>query len=67
MNKIQVLFREKDGSENYGEAYVKANESITDDQIPSASKEGYELIGWKNAQTDTDWNFATDTVRENRR
>lgn len=62
MNKIQVLFREKDGSENYGEAYVKANESITDDQIPSASKEGYELIGWKNAQTDTDWNFATDTV-----
>ena len=54
MNKIQVLFREKDGSENYGEAYVKANESITDDQIPSASKEGYELIGWKNAQTDTD-------------
>ena len=64
MNKIQVLFQEKDVYGKYGEAYVKVNELITDDQIPSATKVGYELTGWKNAKTDTDWNFATDTVTE---
>ena len=62
MNKVTVIFREKDSDKKYGEAYVVAKDKISENQIPEAVKKGYELTGWKNEADDGEWNFAQDTV-----
>lgn len=62
MNKITVIFREKDSDKKYGEAYVVAKDKISESQIPEAVKKGYELTGWKNEADDREWDFAQDTV-----
>ena len=64
MNKLKVIFREKDATENYGEAYVIAKEKIDEKQIPSINKKGYEIVGWQLETNDRNWNFDKDTVTE---
>ena len=65
LNKRSVIFQEKDdATQKYGELYVLPKEKIATDQVPSVKKEDNELLGWKNAKNDEDWDFATDTVTE---
>lgn len=62
MNKLTVIFREKDTDKKYGEAYVVAKDKLSKSQIPEIVKKGYELIGWKNEADDKEWNFVQDMV-----
>lgn len=68
VNKLTVAFVEKgyiaDGNHTkYKSMLVLPNEKISKAEIPTVdNKPGYKVIGWKNSDTDTDWNFDQDVV-----
>ena len=57
---FDVVFKEADGSKEYGTIQVEENGKIDPTKVPSAKKDGYTLAGWKNA--DGDWDFDNSTV-----
>ena len=68
VNKLTVAFVEKgyiaDGNHtSYKSMLLLPNEKISKAEIPTVdNKPGYKVIGWKNSDTDTDWNFDQDVV-----
>ena len=68
INKVLVSFVEKgyiaDGNHTkYKSVLLLPNEKISKAEIPTVgNKPGYKVIGWKNSDTDTDWNFDQDVV-----
>ena len=62
MNSLLVIFREKEEDTKYGELYILPDGTIDESKIPETKKEGCTLLGWKEEQTDKDWDFKTDTV-----
>ena len=68
INKVLVSFVEKgyiaDGNHTkYKSVLLLPNEKISKAEIPTVdNKPGYKVIGWKNSDTDTDWNFDQEVV-----
>ena len=57
---FDVVFKEADGSKEYGTIQVEENGKIDQTQVPTAAREGYTLTGWKSA--DGEWDFVNDAV-----
>ena len=58
-----VTFKEEDGSTLYKTIKVTKDDKIKESDIPTVTKKGYTLTGWKSV--DGVWDFETNTVTGN--
>lgn len=63
IQSYDVVFKEEDDSATYATIKVDENEKINSAQVPTPTKTGYVLSGWKTAKEE--WDFDNRVVTEN--
>ena len=61
---LRVVFNTEDNLTTYEAIYLHPDSLIEAEKIPTPSKAGYTLEGWKRYGQDVLWNFADDVVTE---